>query len=32
MNEEMESLRKNKTWILVDQPKKQKDVGYKWIF
>ena len=28
----MESLRKNKTWILVDQPKKQKVVGCKWIF
>ena len=32
MSEEMESLRKNKTWILVDQPKKQKVVGCKWIF
>ena len=28
----MESLRKNKTWILVDQPKKQKAIGCKWIF
>ena len=28
----MGSLRKNKTWILVDQPKKQKVVGCKWIF
>jgi len=26
MSEEMESLRKNKTWILVDQPKKQRAV------
>ena len=32
MSEEIESLRKNKTWILVDQPKKQKVVGCKWIF
>jgi len=32
MNEEMKSLRKNKAWILVDQPKKHKAVGYKWIF
>ena len=32
MNEEMKSLRKNKTWILMDQPKKQKVVGCKWIF
>ena len=32
MNEEMKSLRKNKAWILVDQPKKQKAVECKWIF
>jgi len=32
MNEEMESLRKNKAWILVDRPKKHKAVGCKWIF
>ena len=32
MQEEMESLNKNKTWILVDKPKDAKVVGCKWIF
>lgn len=32
MNEEMESLSKNQTWILVPHPKRQKIVGCKWIF
>nr|KYP63308.1 Retrovirus-related Pol polyprotein from transposon TNT 1-94 [Cajanus cajan] len=32
MKEEMGSLEKNQTWILVDKPKEQKIVGSKWIF
>ena len=32
MQEEIESLNKNKTWILVDKPKDAKVVGCKWIF
>ncbi|GJY27777.1 retrotransposon protein, putative, ty1-copia subclass [Tanacetum coccineum] len=32
MKEEMDSLRKNKTWELVDQPAGQKLVSCKWLF
>ncbi|GKA72573.1 retrotransposon protein, putative, ty1-copia subclass, partial [Tanacetum coccineum] len=32
MKEEMDSLRKNKTWELVDHPAEQKLVSYKWLF
>lgn len=32
MQEEIESLLKNGTWILVDKPKFQKLVSCKWIF
>ncbi|KAJ0489574.1 putative RNA-directed DNA polymerase [Helianthus annuus] len=32
MKDEMDSLYKNKTWILVDKPKEQKLVDCKWIF
>ena len=32
MNEEMESLFKNKTWELVKQPHNQKLLGCKWMF
>ncbi|GKC02224.1 retrovirus-related pol polyprotein from transposon TNT 1-94 [Tanacetum coccineum] len=32
MKEEMDSLRKNKTWELVDHPAGQKLVRYKWLF
>ena len=28
----MDSLIKNKTWILVEKPKQQRLVGCKWIF
>ena len=32
MNEKIESLQKNHTWQLVEKPKNQKIVGYKWVF
>ncbi|GKC53169.1 retrotransposon protein, putative, ty1-copia subclass [Tanacetum coccineum] len=32
MKEEMDSLRKNKTWELVDHPARQKLVSCKWVF
>ncbi|GJU22793.1 retrovirus-related pol polyprotein from transposon TNT 1-94 [Tanacetum coccineum] len=32
MEEEMDSLRKNKTWELVDHPARQKLVSCKWLF
>ncbi|GJY12245.1 retrotransposon protein, putative, ty1-copia subclass [Tanacetum coccineum] len=32
MEEEMDSLRKNKTWELVDHPAGQKLVSCKWLF
>lgn len=32
MQEEIESLIKNKTWKIVDKPKKCKLVGSKWIY
>ncbi|GKB79940.1 retrotransposon protein, putative, ty1-copia subclass, partial [Tanacetum coccineum] len=32
MKEEMNSLRKNKTWELVDHPARKKLVSCKWIF
>lgn len=32
MNEEIESLKKNYTWILVDRFANKKLVGYKWVF
>ncbi|GJU23583.1 retrotransposon protein, putative, ty1-copia subclass [Tanacetum coccineum] len=32
MKEEMDSLRKNKTWELVDHPAGQKLVSCKWLF
>ncbi|GJU75509.1 retrovirus-related pol polyprotein from transposon TNT 1-94 [Tanacetum coccineum] len=32
MKEEMDSLRKNKTWELVDHPVGQKLVSCKWLF
>ncbi|KAL0793897.1 hypothetical protein Bca101_065274 [Brassica carinata] len=31
-DEEMESLRKNGTWVLVDRVKGHKPIGCKWIF
>lgn len=32
MEEELESLHKNKTWDLVELPKDKSAVGCKWIF
>lgn len=32
MQDEIDSLLKNKTWILVTRKKLQKLIGYKWIF
>lgn len=32
MQEEIDSLLKNGTWVLVDKPRLQKLVGCKWIF
>ncbi|GJS54337.1 retrotransposon protein, putative, ty1-copia subclass [Tanacetum coccineum] len=32
MEEEMDSLRKNKTWVLVDHPAGQKLMSCKWLF
>ena len=32
MDEEMDSLMKNKTWELIDKPKQQKLVGCKWVY
>ena len=32
MNDEMESLVKNRTWSLVKKPEKQKLIACKWIF
>lgn len=32
MNEELKSIEKNQTWILVDEPKGRNIVGSKWVF
>lgn len=32
VGEEMMSLKKNGTWILVDKPEDQKTIGCKWMF
>ena len=32
MVEEMESLSKNKTWVLVDKPRNKKIIGCKWVY
>ena len=32
MKEEMDSLRKNKTWILVKRPVDKKVIGCRWIY
>ena len=32
MKQEMESLAKNKTWVIVEAPRNKKVVGCKWVF
>jgi len=32
INIEIDSIKKNKTWTLVDLPKGAKPIGCKWIF
>jgi len=32
MEEEIESMRKNPTWMFIDIPRNQKVVGCKWLF
>lgn len=32
MEEETKTLKKNRTWELVNLPKGKKLVGYKWVF
>ena len=31
-DEEMGSLKKNQTWVLVDRPKNQKPIGCRWVY
>ena len=32
MNKELESLKQNEVWDLVELPKDRKPVGSKWVF
>ncbi|CAM8929867.1 unnamed protein product [Rhodiola kirilowii] len=32
MHDDMDSLKRNKTWEIVDMPAKTRLVGSKWIF
>ena len=32
MNEEIEKIKKNKTWTLVPRPKDKNMIGTKWVF
>lgn len=32
MDDEMDSLNRNQTWILTDRPKDQKVIGCKWVY
>ena len=32
MNEEMESIKKNDTWDLIDLPKEKECIGVKWVY
>ncbi|XP_050896922.1 uncharacterized mitochondrial protein AtMg00820-like [Lathyrus oleraceus] len=32
MKDEVESIEKNNTWMLVDLPKGKKAIGVKWVF
>lgn len=32
MNEEMDQIEKNDTWVLVPRPKEKNIIGTKWVF
>lgn len=32
MKSDINSLRKNETWTLVERPKRQRVVGCKWLY
>ena len=32
VNDEMDSIMSNQTWVLVDLPKGSKPISYKWVF
>jgi hypothetical protein len=32
MNQEIDSIEKNKTWDLVDFPRHKKSIGVKWVY
>jgi hypothetical protein len=32
MNQEIDSIEKNKTWDLVDLPSHKKSIGFKWVY
>ncbi|XP_039128948.1 uncharacterized mitochondrial protein AtMg00820-like [Dioscorea cayenensis subsp. rotundata] len=32
LNEELEAIRRNETWELVELPKNRKEIGPKWVF
>lgn len=32
MNEEIEALKKNNTWKIVDVPKRKHVIGWKWLY
>jgi hypothetical protein len=32
MNQEIESIKKNKTWDLFDMPRHKKSIGVKWVY
>lgn len=32
MNEELDQIKKNKTWELVPRPKDKNVIGTKWVF
>ena len=32
MNSEIECLKKNNTWIVVDKPKDKKIIDVKWVY
>jgi hypothetical protein len=32
MNQEIDSIEKNKTWDLIDLPRHKKSIGVKWVY